>query len=552
LQILQNRADEAGDEIGQAGRRAGTTSGLFSTLSFTSGGLSSSFVSLGTTAGIATVGITALTAGATALASTLFPLAAVLGTVVGGVFSLVAAFGAVVGTGILAFGEQRGEQNRERLEQINEQISRLEELKTTEEGLTESQAERLDTLKEEKDELSDLTGIMGGLKDVMSDVVEEIKPIITEFGEQFIPLVEDAIDALPDLIRNIFAAMGGMEEFVGALRNLGRIAFNTIPSLVGMLFDLARRALPVFLDHVRWLRNNGGDIFRGMLRVTQRLAPFFMDLINAFIEATPEITKLGSVVLEKLIPAFVGFIETIEDLVNLAEAEGGIVGFIKALANDALEWISGPGTSVIANIGDSVISGIMGALDPDGEGSTKIADFVTSLFSGIKTQLDNISEGDIENVVNSLSSILGTVFDGLVTSAQSDEAAALGGRIGELANTLMAKLGSQMFNYVTSEDFISDMARVALAVTNVLGAALREAFSTEPLVNAIFGEGTFQESGVNQLDTTAAGPGGGGTQNTNIEIEVTGDSQVVEDITARVMNDSERRTNRNTGRNPSL
>lgn len=688
LQILQNRADEAGDEIGGAGRKAGRTSGLFSTLSFTTGGLSSSFISLATTAGIATAAIGALTVGVTALSTTIVPLSAVLATVAGGAAALAGAFGLVVGSGILAFGEKLGGQNEERLKQIKEQIAaaednvdtieaqidQLEELRRENDGLTAAQQEQLETLIEERNETERLidkkeelakkvekqTGIMGGLKDAFADLKEEITPIITDFGKQFIPLIEDAVDALPTLIDDIINASEAAGGFVDPLRRLGRIAFNVIPEMTFLMLEFAQLALPVFEDFIDFLRNNAGRALSGMLRITRELAPEFMNLFRAIISSLPEVAKLGTLILDRLIPAFTGFIQTVEDVINLAEAEGGLVGFIKALVNDALEWVRGSGIPFIQSIGKDLLSGITNILDPDGEGeggfkdalvsrikdlinktftwlnntgltligimgssiitkitnaldpsegndgggftdslisrvkdlldstatwltegggSTKISNFITSLLGEIDKQLSQISKGDIEEIGGSLETILGSVFDTLIASATSDEAESLGGRIGLLARTMVFELGERMLQYVFSERFVKDMALAALAVAKTFGAALAKAFSNEPIINFLFGEGTFEEMGAETLgdnespldEFISRGVGitqrGGGPpglrQGTgtperrlpeiNMEVSIEGElpRESIKNVAVRVNESDYREALRNAGRNPT-
>jgi len=422
MALLANRADEAGDEILSAGGKAGASTGLFSALTLSTEGLSLSMGSLSTK--IMIVLLPALAA----LLTTLFPLAAILGTVAAAAAGLAGAFGAVIGTGILAFGDKLAEQNQERLEQINDEIQALKELEQTRAGLTEQEAtrleqaketisqleqkreatdtltdaqqaqldrlketrdalleqsraedglsrrqqarlqatrssiesirslqqstgsltaeerrrldqarqtvqalqeqkseegslteqeqKRLDQLKEKRDELKEQTSVTGALADRMAELKKELAPILIQFGQQFIPLIEDAIGAIPTLITRIIDAMGGMDGFASALRDAGQAAMTALPALVSVLMGLARDALPVLMDLGAWLIQNGGRIFEQMVATTRRLAPHMMSLIDAAIQATPALNRIGTVVLEQLIPALDAFLRVITGLVG--------------------------------------------------------------------------------------------------------------------------------------------------------------------------------------------------------------------------------------------
>lgn len=500
LRGLSNSADAAEDQLSAAGRSAATTSASFAGLSASTSGLSFSFGAL-TSSLTGTVGaLAAVTAGVTGLLSTLFPLAAVVGTLTAGLGALAAAFGTVIGTGILAFGEKRGEQNAKQLKQIREKIARLEALQQTEQRLTATQQKRLQTLQEQANALEEQTGIMGGLQSVMEDLRKELEPIVTEFGEAFVPLIEEAVDLLPNLVDNILEAVGGLERFAEVLGNLGSEAFEILPQIAGVISDLAYRALPPFLDALSWLQQNGARIFNGMLRVTSRLAPVMMDLLRAFGNAVPELTALGTAILQKVIPALTGYFRLVEDIVNLGGNTNGLANTIRSLVTNAVAWVRGPGKKLLQNLGGTLLDTLSNLLTP-GEGGKQgivgaftstigdiieaaetwlnskggkqqLSSFATGIFDSLASQLSQIKKSDIQGAINALLSVVGGLFDALIVSLNSDEANSLGGQIGRVAGVALNSLADALIQYAGSKAFRNDLKGLSSAIANSVGIAI--------------------------------------------------------------------------------
>jgi len=268
MSMLARNADDAGDEMLGAGAKAGVTSGLFTALSVSTDGLNLSFGRLGTTTTLL------LVPALVALLTVLFPLAAVAGTIAAAFGGVAAAFALIAGTGIVA-GFDR-------------------------------------------------------LKNALEGAKQSLRILADTFGKQFVPLLLDAIQALPELFRRILAAVGSLDQFVDALRSLGGLALDAIPALVGALVDLGERALPLIMDGVRFLTENGGDILDGMVETTERVGPTLMNLAEAFVAATPALTDFGSTVLNDVVPPLTAFfnaiaaggagdLERLQDALNLSD-----------------------------------------------------------------------------------------------------------------------------------------------------------------------------------------------------------------------------------------
>lgn len=353
LEALSVAADSAGDEIMSAGAKSTLASGGMTTLSASTDGLSIAFTSLSGT--ITAVLIPALLA----LSSALVPLAATVGGLATAAGALAGAFGAVIGSGILAYGKKLSKQNKKRLKQINSQIEKLRELRRsranlsseqrkaleqaretvetltakrkqtgeltaaqkkrlaqaqetiramqrhmkTVGALTDKERKRLKQLKKKKGRLKEQTSVMGALGGAMSKLKDELMPMIVAFGKQFIPLIEDAVAAIPTLAKRIGAAVGGFDAFAQALRQMGQAAMTAIPAAASALMSLAKDALPVLMDFVAWLMENGDEIFAGMVSTTKKVAPMLLNLGQAFVDAIPAINRLGTTILTVIIPA---------------------------------------------------------------------------------------------------------------------------------------------------------------------------------------------------------------------------------------------------------
>lgn len=317
LSLLQGRADEAGDELGDVGRSgilaasgltsaaggATTTSGSFTTLTASTNGLALSFGSLSTSL----IGMAALIGGvgaaATGLVSALVPLVATLGGLTAGATALAGAFGAVIGSGALAYGEQLADQYEEELTAVQKQIEEYEQLEDARGELTDGQRERLRQLKQEEQRLDDVEGPLSALQVRLGELGSELSTIIAEWGQQFAPLVADAIDAIPTLARNILDAVGGLDRFGDVLRSAGQRAMTLIPQIAGVMADLAREALPVLIDGMQWLLNNGAGIFQGIMQTTREVAPLLQQFGGDLAAALPDINRFGTGVLHTLVPA---------------------------------------------------------------------------------------------------------------------------------------------------------------------------------------------------------------------------------------------------------
>jgi hypothetical protein len=314
-EFLQHALDDVGDEATQAAVQSQAASGSFSSLSLSASGASLSVGTLSTAFTLSL--IPALLTAATVIA----PLVVAFGALAAAAAAVAGAFGLIIGSGILAWGDQMAQQNEEELAQTDRLISQYETMQDAQGALTAQQQTRLRQLREKKEELQDQTTATGALAGVVGDLKEELQPLVVEFGREFIPLIKDAVDAIPDVVEEMLNAVGGTEQFRDSLREFGQIAADVLPTLVGLMFDLARAALPVLRDVVSFLQDNGRAALEDMKASVMELKPELMDLLDALVDLAPTLLEFGTNVGNVLIPAVTklvratdGFMETINDM----------------------------------------------------------------------------------------------------------------------------------------------------------------------------------------------------------------------------------------------
>jgi hypothetical protein len=535
VQTLQSRVNELGDELGRTERKTSSLSRAFGTLSAASNTLSFSLL------GISGAQLTGLIVGFGTLATTLAPLTASLLGVATAAGGVAAGFGAIIGTGIFAYGEQLASQNEERLQQIREEIKSLQELKeeragltkgqqarletaqktvrqiedrkaaqrtltksqqeeleklrkvrdeilkrirsgenltreeqkrlqqtreridelktlrqeTTaltegeqarlesaretidklrekskqERGLTETEKERLENLKETRDELKSQATITGALSEALSETKTQLRETALSLGQDFIPLIRDAINALPEFIERIENSVGNLQPFADALRDAGQVAFRVIPEMVEFFFDLGREALPVVRDLGRYLANNWRDILKTSVQVVRDLGDEFLNTTDAVIDFIPPMIDFGTTVLETVLPPLNNFLNTLGNLATQVENNARIV---KGLLVGAFIAITGPlglAISLLVRFKDTVVESLgelnSEVIQPFADGfnsafENNIGEVLDETGETITLFIETVTElvglgGDIEGVGESVGQAFNKIQDAIIT-----------------------------------------------------------------------------------------------------------------------------------------
>jgi phage-related protein len=375
--ILASQIDRAGDDMTTTAAKAGVLSGAYSRVSASAGGLT---VSTGALSAVTTA---SLIPAMFTLSTALLPLAGIMAAAAAAAGSLVAVFG-----GLTAIGA----------------ATHMKELQAA-------------------------------FKEAKKAITEIIQPL----GDVFGPLLVDAVQALPALVQNIMDAIGPLDQFKQAFRELGQRAFQVIPDLVAAMVELATVALPVFMDLVDFLINNVGPAFDRVRQTTQEFAPAIMELGAAVGDLLPDLYRIGEIVLSLVLPALTDIINVID---SVAEFVLGLDENLRRLA------VAG---AITAPAIFSVASSLGALLGPIGLAAAAVTAFVAayrSNFMGVQDITDSVI-GDVIDYFSQFSDEVTEYLDAVQESVEaftgglSDGFGDTEGPAGDLLANLQG-LGSQL------------------------------------------------------------------------------------------------------------
>lgn len=126
-----------------------------------------------------------------------------------------------------------------------------------------------------------------GFSKAMKNAWKQIKPLIKAFGQKFVPLLKDAVRALPQLVKSILQAIGPLTQFKNALRDLGRFAAMALPKLIGWFIDIGRLTLPIF-------RSLAGFIIQNVVPALRRFFQFGKRLLRVITNLNPSLKRVSS------------------------------------------------------------------------------------------------------------------------------------------------------------------------------------------------------------------------------------------------------------------
>lgn len=272
--ILGGQLDEVGDEASEAGRSALGASFGFAALRLSTSGAA---FSMGIFSTVTSSTILVLGALATVLGAVMLALA----PLVIGAAAVAAAFGLIVGTGVLA-------------------------------GFKE-------------------------LSKAFKKVKKQIVPLVKEFGQKFVPFLKETILMLPGLVKSLLNAVGGMDVFLDALRTLRNLAFKFLPKLVGWFFDLGRWALPILTDIGAFIINKVVPALRTMVKWGKQIWKIVGRWVTQFQKATSKGTTLRKKIT-KLVKAGKRFWKKLQPVIKALKRFGKqIIKLAPTVAKVALD-----------------------------------------------------------------------------------------------------------------------------------------------------------------------------------------------------------------------
>lgn len=411
LSAAASRTDEFRDEVTKTSRRLDNLGEDATSASARIGGLSVSTSSAASAVAILGSAAAATTVAVGALSTAVVPLAAGLTAAAGAAASVAAGFGAVIGTGALAYGEQLASQNEKRLKQLNEKIARLKSVREETGSLTQAQQQQLKSLKETREEVKKTTSVLGALSAELEPAKEQLRESALAIGSEFIPLIRDAIDALPAFIRRIEDSLGNLQPFADALRDAGQVAFRVIPEMTERFMDLGRRALPALRDIGGFFVDTWRPALNAAVGVVAELSPEVRNLTGSLVDAAGPALRFGTSVLEVVIPALSALVDGITAVLKIAntykaDIKAALVGATEtaiAAVDDLLKKIQeigdqlgGPLGNAIENTASILRNSLTGdfksAADEASELKTDLRQLKTELSTQLTPALKDASE----------------------------------------------------------------------------------------------------------------------------------------------------------------
>ena len=518
LQLLQGRADEAGDEMRDVGRDSTIASLGLGNAASSALGAEISFGSLSVVTAVS------LIPALIALSSALAPVVASLGG--------LAAIGASIGlVGLLpAIGA----------------------IATNTEQLKSEFTDLLDVVRSEFAPVFDrATAVLGALISEFADIVPALVP------------TADEIDRLGDL-------------FFG----LGQDIINALPALTELAVELTSEFLPALVSMTDTFTGNLPGAIENFVSIFERMIPFFVALGAELGRLLPEITRFGFTVLRVVSPALGALSRGLTNVLAFVnDLDGGVSSLVarwSILAPILAAIATTLGGPVALALG-AVVAAVIGLRKAFQTNFASIRDYFTGLWNEVQDTIPAIQRAfsafiagvDFDELIskgrelarvygNQLMNVLEDlrpVFDRLQTffNDNQEEFEILGNVINRIAGAFL-DLAAIMVQAI-GPAFENVIVPALMLTIDAVDAALGR---VTDLITA-FGqieEGNYQAAleTVTRVDVEEAGQrfaeirsGDRPPVPTNINVTVEGDTDVVRDVTAEEIQNQKRETVRNTG-----
>ena len=350
LQILQGRADEAGDELFDIAPRATTAAVGLEGVSIGATSASISF------SGLATVTAVSLLPAIVALSTALVPVVAAFG-------GFIAVAGAIAGLGFAGA--------------IGAISTNTQQLKSS----------ALDTLETFRDVFAPVINAATVTISNLLNQLERVAPQLALTNEE------------ARTIGNLFT-------------ELGSAIIDLLPALVDLGVTLTQQFLPPFIDFVERVGPRIPGIIQNLVRVFSRLVPTLRGIGRFISRFGPEFLEFGFVVLNVLTPAIAGFGNaigrTLRFVTDLDRSIQGLIAGVSLVAPVVLglaTLLGGPITAAIVGITGAVVvlgqvwnRNILGIQQRVQSIKAEIVDWAQTVFNVFSTQLQPVF-ADLQQLV---------------------------------------------------------------------------------------------------------------------------------------------------------
>lgn len=243
-----------------------------------------------------------------------------------------------------------------------------------------------------------------GFGKAMNKAKKEIVPMVKAFGKQFIPFLKETIGLLPGLVKAILNAIGPMDPFINALKQIRDVAIQVLPKLIGWFFDLGREVLPIVLRFTNILIKNLLPALKAIVNAGQGIGRFIGQIITRFKQASKRGNVLGKRIT-RLKQAFSRFWTALQPVLKalgpLFKQLAKVAGLIGIVALDVL--------TLAINLGAKLLPVLV-----------PVINFITGLvtwFNKLSPQIRAavVVIGGLIAAAGPLIGILGTIFSALTT-----------------------------------------------------------------------------------------------------------------------------------------
>lgn len=244
------------------------------------------------------------------------------------------------------------------------------------------------------------TAMLPAVQRIMDAVVEMEPTISTVFTlmsdaiVSMVPVIEELIPPIAEFAQEITSAL---------LPLLSDIIASVLPSITSLI----RSLLPVIMQLVT-------TILPPIIKLVQQLLPPLMQIIDAILPVVSSLISALAPVITSLFNALTPVLNVVTQLItpiaNIISKLSPIITLIGTLVSTLIDTLS-PAISFIANLIGTVLNVAFEAIGP-------VIDSVTAVFGGLIDFISNIFAGNWSAAWDSIVSVFGNIFGGIVNIAK--------------------------------------------------------------------------------------------------------------------------------------
>lgn len=416
-----------------------------------------------------------------------------------------------------------------------------------------------------------LVGTLGALATNGEMLKTRFMEVVETFIDEFAPVIQTAtavlfslMDAFEDIIPALVPAEDAIARIGGNFSQLGREIIQLLPALTDLATELALRFLPPFVSFAQRVLPSVPGLLRGLANAFADVLPILVGFGEWFAQIAPDLMDFGMNVLSGVADGLGTVGDAIANVLSTGAESDSLSEFLKKVITGGVEWLKNEGLPMVGDLAGDILDALSTYFETGGEG--ELTNVITSFMGGLADAFSNIKDKDIQRVTTQIKNILAGVMGALANALQSDEAGALGEEIARLTGAVFGIVFDELIKVASSEEFAQGVAQLSTAVASGLakGIVIATGNALDNLKPDSFYESALAGAGASLGDQTRDAIKGGlvgagardfissnsnqGSGETNVTVTVEGDTDVVRDVSAEVINEEQRATRRRQGR----